>query len=214
MADPLTELREVMARLRVECPWDADQTHLSLVTYLVEETCEVIEAIETREDGGDADLVEELGDLLLQVVFHSEIAAQEGRFTLDDVADGITAKLIRRHPYVFAEAEIPDDLTGTWEQRKAAEKGRTSSLEGIPARLSALAHATKVLNRAHSRQVRLDLPTPAPITADELGSELKALVVRAQASGLDAEQVMRTVARDLEAQVRAAEAQERTQLSP
>lgn len=208
MADPLAQLREVMTRLRVECPWDAAQTHLSLVTYLVEETCEVIEAIEARGTGGDGDdtdLVEELGDLLLQVVFHSEIAAQEGRFTLDDVADGITAKLVRRHPYVFAEDETPDDLTGSWEERKAAEKGRTSALEGIPHRLSALARATKVLNRARSHQVRLDLPTPEPITADDLGRELKALVVRAQASGLDAEQVMRTVARDLEAQVRAAE---------
>ena len=109
----------VMHALRTGCPWDAEQTHLSLVHYLVEETCEVIEAIEA---GTDADLVEELGDLLLQVLFHAEIASETGRFDIEDVATRIADKLIARHPYVFSDATVPDDLTASWEQKKAIEK--------------------------------------------------------------------------------------------
>lgn len=146
-------LIQVMHALRSGCPWDAEQTHRSLVRYLVEETCEVIEAI---EDGDDADLVEELGDLLLQVLFHSEIAAETGRFTIEDVAARIADKLIARHPYVFAEAEVPADLIASWEQRKAVEKARSSSLEGIPSRLSALSRAHKVIVRARSHGLPID----------------------------------------------------------
>jgi uncharacterized protein YabN with tetrapyrrole methylase and pyrophosphatase domain len=105
-----------MARLRQECPWDAQQTHRSLVQYLVEETAETIEAIEV----GDQDhLQEELGDLLLQVILHAQIASEQAcGFTVEDVARGIADKLISRHPYVFASAEVPVDLHFTWEQRK------------------------------------------------------------------------------------------------
>lgn len=141
----LERLVGVMHRLRAECPWDAEQTHLSLVKYLVEETLEVVEAIEA---GSDHDLVEELGDLLLQVVFHAEIAAGESRFDLEDVARGIADKLIARHPYVFSDQPVPDDLLRSWEQRKRAEKGRTSVLDGIPQQLSALTRAAKVLARS------------------------------------------------------------------
>lgn len=196
-----------MHRLRAECPWDAEQTHRSLVHYLVEETCEVVDAIEA---GDDTDLVEELGDLLLQVVFHSEIAAEDGRFSLEDVAGGIADKLVRRHPYVFtdgvptSEHEVPADLDATWEQRKKAEKGRKSSLEGIPETLSAAARASKVISRARSAGVPLDLPTD-PITADETGREMLALVSRARASGVDPEQATRDALRDLESQIQAAE---------
>lgn len=190
-----------MDRLRRECPWDAEQTHLSLVTYLVEETCEVIEALES---GDDTDLVEELGDLLLQVVFHATIATERDAFTIDDVARGISDKLVRRHPYVFAGGEVPRDLTSSWEQRKADEKGRQSVLEGIPGRLSALARAAKVLNRARSRGVELDA-AEEPITEPELADELLTLASRANASGLDAEQVMRGATRQLEERVRRAE---------
>ena len=124
----LERLREVMARLRVECPWDATQTHASLLPHLIEEAGEVVDAVET---GTSEDLEEELGDLLLQVYFHARIAEDEGRFDVEDVARGIADKLIRRHPYVFADAEVPADLRATWEQRKRAEKGRSSSLDGI-----------------------------------------------------------------------------------
>src|SRR5215217_961718 len=109
-----------MARLRHECPWDVQQTHRSLVQYLVEETAETIEAIELANQDH---LREELGDLLLQVIFHAEIAGEQiPGFTVEDVARGIADKLISRHPYVFATADVPSDLHYTWEQRKAAEK--------------------------------------------------------------------------------------------
>ena len=192
-----------MHRLRRDCPWDASQTHLSLVPYLVEESCEVVEAIES---GTSADLREELGDLLLQVVFHSELAAETGDFDLQAVAAGIADKLVDRHPHVFAADDVPTDLHATWEQRKAVEKGRTSALEGIPERLSALSRAGKILSRARSRRVPLEAPTEVePITDNELGQALVDLVVRAQASGLDAEQSARTAVRRLEMRVRDAE---------
>lgn len=173
-----------------------------LVTYLVEETAEVVEAIET---GDDADLREELGDLLLQVVFHAEIAAEEGRFTLDDVAHDIADKLVRRHPYVFTDAAAPDDLMASWEARKRAEKGRTSALAGIPAPLDTLARATKVISRLRHHGVDVAL-SEEPISADEVGEQVVALVARAQASGVDADQAVRAAVRALEARVQRAEA--------
>ena len=203
MAHPEVErLIDVMTALRAGCPWDAEQTHRSLVTYLVEEAAEVVEAIET---GGDADLREELGDLLLQIVFHAEIAAEEGRFTIDDVAHGIADKLVRRHPYVFTDAAVPDDLLSSWEARKRAEKGRTSALDGIPAPLDTLARATKVVDRV--RHLRVGVPLPdEPVTAGEVGEQMVALVARAQASGVDADQAVRAAVRALEGRVREAEA--------
>ena len=199
----LRRLIEVMATLRQECPWDAQQTHESLAQYLIEETAETIEAVET----GDQDhLREELGDLLLQVVFHAEIAAErDGGFTIEDIAAGTADKLIARHPYVFATDETPEDLHFSWEQRKAAEKGRTSVLEGIPDQLSSLARANKIVSRVRSRRVPVDLPTD-PIDEDDLGRQLLALVARAQASGIDTDQVVRAAVRDLEARVRVVEA--------
>ena len=190
----------VMSALRVGCPWDASQTHRSLVTYLVEEAAEVVEAIEA---GSDADLAEELGDLLLQVVFHAEIARQEGRFDIDDVARGIADKLVRRHPHVFGSGEVPDNLMGSWEARKRAEKGRSSALEGIPP-LNALARTMKVVSRARSHGVEVGLPTE-PVTASKVGESIVALVARAQASGVDADQAVRDAVRALEEAVLTAE---------
>ena len=202
MADELARLHEVMHWLRRECPWDAEQTHRSLVTYLVEETGEVVDAIET---GDDTDLREELGDLLLQVYFHAAIAEQEGRFTLDEVAAGIADKLVRRHPYVFGDGEIPEDLHATWEARKRAEKGRTSALEGIADSLSVVARATKVASRTRKHAVPMDLPDD-PVTEAEVGQGILDLVLRAQAQGIDADQATRDALRGLEARVAAAEA--------
>jgi XTP/dITP diphosphohydrolase len=202
---PLPELERlvsVMARLRQECPWDAQQTHRSLVQYLIEETAETVEAIEVADQDH---LREELGDLLLQVIFHAEIASEQaGGFTVEDVARGIADKLISRHPYVFATAEIPIDLHYTWEQRKAAEKGRTSALQGIPEQLSGLARANKVIGKARSRRVALELPDE-PTTAEEAGAQILMLAARAQACGIDPEQALRDAVRVLEAQVRHAE---------
>ena len=190
-----------MERLRRECPWDAEQTHRSLVTYLVEETGEVIEAIET---GDDTLLREELGDLLLQVVFHATIAAERDAFDLEDVAAGVADKLIARHPYVFGDDAVPDDLNATWEQRKAVEKSRTSALEGIPEQLSALSRATKIISRARSRGVDIEL-AGEPVGAHDVGGTILDLVARCQASGIDAEQAVRDAVRGLEARVQAAE---------
>lgn len=193
-------LIEVMHTLRQKCPWDAEQTHESLMAYLVEETLEVVEAV---EDGSDAALVEELGDLLLQVAFHAEIAAQQSRFDIDDVARGIADKLVARHPHVFASEPVPDDMLSTWEQRKRAEKGRTSALDGIPGRMSALTRAAKVI--ARSERHGLDV---APTSGgDDLGQRMLALVAEAHAEGLDAEQLTRAAVRDLERRVVRAESE-------
>lgn len=206
-----------MATLRVQCPWDREQTHRSLVPYLVEETCEVVEAVEDLPDGTVADagsaavhLREELGDLLLQVVFHAQLAsecqdrASTGGFDIEDIAAGICDKLIARHPHVFAAEEAPTDLNDVWERRKAREKGRTSALDGIPDRLSALSRASKVIGRARSHRVPIELPD-AEVDAGALGREIIALVARAQASGIDAEQVVRDAVRSLESDIRVAE---------
>ena len=205
---PLPELErlvDVMARLRHECPWDAQQTHRSLVQYLVEEAAETIEAIEV---GNQDHLREELGDLLLQVIFHAEIASEQAQgFTVEDVAHGIADKLVSRHPYVFATADLPADLHYTWEQRKAAEKGRTSALQGIPDQLSALTRANKIISRARSRRVAVALPDDLT-TAEYVGNQILALAARAQAAGIDPEQALRDAVRGLESRIRTAEAAE------
>lgn len=203
-AAEIARLIEVMTTLRAQCPWDAQQTHRSLVQYLVEETFEVVEAIE----GGTADhahLAEELGDLLLQVIFHTTIAHEsDPGFTVAAVARGVADKLISRHPYVFAAEAVPVDLDSSWEERKAAEKGRRSVLEGIPEQLSSIARANKIISRARSRSVPADL-ADEPIDATTVGDQLISLVSRAQASGIDPDQAARDAVRRLEQQVTAAE---------
>ena len=200
----LRELVEVMDRLRSPggCPWDAEQTHESLARYLLEETYEVLEALDT----GDRDhLREELGDLLLQVVFHARIAQEHPTepFDIDDVAAGIAAKLVSRHPHVFAEAVAADAaaVQDSWERLKAVEKGRTSVLDGVPTALPALARADKLLGRV----VRSGLDVPL-VDDGSLGARLLALVVEARADGLDPEAELRATLADLTARVRAAEA--------
>lgn len=204
----LQRLIAVMQRLRRECPWDKQQTHRSLVQYLLEEAGEVIEVIEEADGSVVPDhdhLREELGDLLLQVIFHTIIAAEsDPDFTLGAVARGVADKLIRRHPYVYADAAVPDDLLESWEARKAREKGRTSVLQGIPEQLSALARAGKIISRARSRSVPVVL-ADEPIDERSVGDQLLQLVARAQASGIDADQAARAAVRRLESAVTAAE---------
>jgi XTP/dITP diphosphohydrolase len=207
----LARLAEVMTTLRASCPWDAQQTHRSLVQYLVEETLEVVEAIESADE---TDLREELGDLLLQVFFHAEIASEgPAGFDLEDVARGIADKLVRRHPHVFGDSPLGSvdaaglaELNVAWEQSKALEKGRTSVLEGIPDQLSAMAKASKIIGRARARGVPMELPD-APIDPNELGARVLDLVARAQAGGVDAEQAVRDAVRQLETQILVAETQ-------
>jgi XTP/dITP diphosphohydrolase len=199
----LLDLVTVMDRLRRECPWDREQTHRSLTTYLLEETYETLEAIEGAEGPDYTHLREELGDLLLQVVFHARIAeeAGDGGFTIDDVAGGIVDKLVHRHPHVFAGLDVTDldELDRNWEALKRAEKGRTSVLDGIPAGLPALALADKVLGRS----ARVGVTPPTDDTS--LGGRLLALVVEARAADVDPEQALRDTLRSLTALVRAAE---------
>jgi XTP/dITP diphosphohydrolase len=202
-----------MDRLRSPggCPWDARQTHLSLLPYLLEESHEVMEAVET---GDRAHLREELGDLLLQVMFHARIAQEDPRapFGIDEVAAGIVAKLVSRHPHVFgppdttATATDADEVAVTWEELKAAEKRRSGLYEGIPASLPSLARAAKMLGRL-DRAGRLD---PAAVEAaaadDPWARELLDVLLRAHGAGVDAEGSLRAALTRLsgqEAQVHA-----------
>ena len=152
------ELENIMKRLRAKdgCPWDIEQTHESLKICLMEETAEVLEAIDSKED---ALLLEELGDLLLQVVFHSQIAMEEKRFSLKDVVNGISEKLIRRHPHVFGETDCQDaDAVLTqWEAIKKEEKKeeRKSAMDGIPNYLGALHYAEKAVKKAKKANFNL-----------------------------------------------------------
>ena len=200
----LLELVTVMDRLRRDCPWDREQTHRSLATYLLEETYETLEAIESG-DVGRPDYVhlrEELGDLLLQVYFHARIAAEAGEagFTIDDVAAGIVDKLVHRHPHVFAGLDVADvdEVERNWESLKASEKGRASVLDGIPPTLPALSLADKVVGRAARVGV-------TPAGSATLGERLLTLVVEARAAGADPEQELRDAVRRLAEAVRAAE---------
>ena len=204
----VADLVAVMDRLRSPggCPWDAEQTHASLVGYAVEEVYEVAEAVETGDRAG---LREELGDLLLQVVFHARVAQEHDSepFDLDDVAAGIAAKLRRRHPHVFGDAQVRDaeHVHQRWEQIKAAEKSRDSVLDGVPLALPALARAQKVVGRAQRAGLPLALPSAPADGSQQIGRELLELVLRSQATGIDAEAALRGVIRDLECGVRAVE---------
>jgi MazG family protein len=192
----------VVRRLRAECPWDREQTHHTLRRHLLEEAYEVLEAIDhldvDRLAGFEA-LEEELGDLLFQVVFHATLAAEEGQFTLADVARGINEKLVRRHPHVFGDAEATsvEQLTTTWEQLKKAEKGRASVMDGIPATLPALLYALKVQKKAAAEGVdwrELVEPDPPSGPGSELGLRLLELVDEAGAAGVDPETELRLAA--------------------
>ena len=168
VAAELVRLDELVRVLRARCPWDRRQTHGSLARHLLEEAYEALDAIETLAAAEPdvpppavAHLEEELGDLLFQVVFHAALAAEEGRFTLADVARAVHDKLVRRHPHVFGDAvaETPEDVAERWEVLKKAEKGRASVTEGIPDALPALALAAKLQRKAES--VRMPVPDAA-----------------------------------------------------
>jgi XTP/dITP diphosphohydrolase len=197
--EPLLEFVEVMRRLRAECAWKAGQTHRSLVRYLLEETHETIEAIES----GDPDhLREELGDLLLQVYFHAVIAEEAGEFTIDDVATDIVAKMRRRNPHVFApDADSPTDpaeIDAAWQRIKATEKQRTSVIDGLPPTLPALLYADKVLGRLERADPVVEpVETPAGDPTTSIGGRLLALVVEAREHGVDPEQALRDAVRGL-----------------
>jgi XTP/dITP diphosphohydrolase len=197
----LVDLVAVMDRLRTGCPWDAEQTHASLAPFLLEETYEALEAL----DSGDAAAIrEELGDVLLQVVFHARVAAERGDgsgYTIDDVADGIIAKLTRRHPHVFGDVTVSgaDEVTDNWDAIKAAERaaaggGPASALDGVPLGQPALALAAALQRRAERAGAPAELAELAG-GVSEIGAELFALAARARGAGLDPELELRSAAR-------------------
>jgi len=192
---------ELVSTLRTECPWDAEQTHDSLRRHLLEESYEVLEAIDHLdvETGlGYEHLEEELGDLLFQIVFHCTLATEEGRFTLADVATAVHDKLVSRHPHVFGDVEVgsADEVVANWEELKKVEKGRTSVFDGIPDALPALLYALKVQKKAAT--LGLDdpaMPVPPSLGSgadDDFGAVLFALVDRARRAGVDPEDVLRS----------------------
>lgn len=190
--EELLEFLAVMRRLRAECAWKREQTHRSLARYLLEETHETLEALDT----GDAvHLREELGDLLLQIYFHAVIAEESGDFTIDDVARDITEKMVRRNPHVFGDGSAtPSDARAVnelWESVKATEKQRDSVADGIAPTLPALLYADKVLDRLERAGAA---PEPA---GDDLGDRLLALVAEARETGTDPEQALRDAVRRL-----------------
>jgi XTP/dITP diphosphohydrolase len=194
--EEVLEFLRVMRRLRAECPWKAAQTHRSLARYLLEETHETLEALDT----GDAvHLREELGDLLLQVFLHAAIAEQAGEFTMAEVARDVTDKMVRRNPHVFDPDDVdaasldPAVVNEAWEAAKAQEKQRTSVTDGLPPGLPALLYADKVLDRLD----RLGSEAAVPRDSDELGDRILALVVEARESGIDPEQALRDAVRRL-----------------
>lgn len=208
-------LVEVMDTLRRECPWDREQTHESLAKYLVQEAYETLETI---DEGDYATLPEELGDVLLQVVFHSAVAAERpegdpGRFTVDDVADAIVDKMTRRHPHVFGDVDAadPDAVKANWESIKAAERaakakagggGPTSVLDGVPFAQPAVLLADEIQRRAVRNGV------PADLVGDDgdAGGGLFAAVADERSAGREAEADLRSAARRFDARVRETEA--------
>jgi len=182
-----------MARLRAEdgCPWDREQTHLSLRSYLLEESYEAIEAVEA---GDDDELCQELGDVLLQIVFHAQIAREDGRFTADDVCRAIVDKLIRRHPHVFGDVEVDDaeHVKANWDRIKRDEKGETpaprSAVDGVPRHLPALLRAQRIQERAS--QVGFDwdeLSGPLEKVAEEVEEMRQAWAALSDDDGEDGE---------------------------
>ena len=195
----LTRLAEVMDRLRSPggCPWDAEQTHESLLKYLLEESYEFIETVES---GNREDMLEELGDILLQVYFHSRIAQEHESyaFNIDDVAKTVADKLISRHPHVFANAEVDSsaDVLENWERIKREEKGRTSAHDGVPTGQPSLPLATKLIYRAQKNHLPMPVHPDSEMVIDEesFGQELLSLISWAVAHEIDPELALRKAA--------------------
>ena len=204
MSSELIRLREVMDKLRSPggCPWDAEQDHTSLLKYLLEESYEFIESVESNDREA---MQEELGDLLLQVYFHSRMAEEDAKqpFNIEDVAKTVADKLIRRHPHVFAGEVVDssDDVLENWEKQKAAEKGRTSAIAGVPLAQPALPLATKVLYRLKKLNYELTVSEPIKlkddVDQDQFGQILLGLITQAVDKGLDPEAALRQATKEL-----------------
>lgn len=204
----LQRLVEVMDTLRSPggCPWDAEQTHESLLKYLLEESYEFVDAVQSNSR---VDMREELGDVLLQVYFHARMAEEHPTdpFSIEDVAQGIADKLIRRHPHVFEGVEVRDsqEVLENWEEIKKKEKGRTSPLDGVAMAQPALPLIEKLLYRAEKYNVEVETPDSVSIegTADEgaVGQALLAVIAWANSNGIDAEAALRKEAMRIAQQI-------------
>lgn len=205
-ARSIDELLTIMARLRAPdgCPWDREQDHMTLRWHAVEEVYELIDAIES---GDDHELEEELGDLLLQVVFHCQLGKERGAFTFERVAESIAAKLVRRHPHVFGDVKVKDvdQVWANWEKIKRAEKhgterARPSALDGIPKHLPMLMRAEKLLKKAkRAKLLEAENHKPAKrISRADVARELFELAATAHANGWSAEDLLRTEVRKRE----------------
>jgi len=213
MTSELIRLHEVMHLLRSPggCPWDAEQTHESLLKYLLEESYEFSEAVDEKDRTA---MREELGDVLLQVYFHAAIAAEDAvdPFTIEDVAGGIADKLIRRHPHVFTDSEVTfDDVLENWEKQKREEKGRTSAIEGVPLAQPAMALAAKMIYRADKYGYSLPVAHPVTLPSDtdeaKLGEILLGVIDQAQQLGIDPEIALRTATKSYIARIQQHEAE-------
>jgi XTP/dITP diphosphohydrolase len=213
MSSELIRLRQVMDKLRSPggCPWDAEQDHLSLLKFLLEESYEFIEAV---EDNDREAMQEELGDLLLQVYFHSRMAEEDKNqpFDIEDVAKGVADKLIRRHPHVFSDTVVSSssEVLENWEVQKAVEKGRTSAIDGVPLAQPALSLVSKLLYRASKSNYQLpkteSIKLPDEMNQDQFGELLLSLISQAVDKGLDPEAALRGAAKTLITQIKAHEA--------
>jgi XTP/dITP diphosphohydrolase len=209
----LLRLREVMNTLRSPggCPWDAEQTHESLLKYLIEESYEFIEAV---EKGDRKEMREELGDVLLQVYFHARMAEEHPTdpFTVDDVAREVADKLVRRHPHVFGDVKVSgsEEVLENWEAQKALEKGRTSATDGVPMALPAMALASKMMYRAEKFGIEIPVEHSVKIgdgcNEEQLGQALLGILDQARLQGLDAESALRSATKAYISQIHAAEA--------
>jgi XTP/dITP diphosphohydrolase len=193
------------------CPWDAEQDHESLLKYLLEESYEFIEAVENKDR---TSMQEELGDLLLQVYFHSRMAEEDADnpFNVEDVAKTVTDKLIRRHPHVFGgtKVESSSEVLENWEAQKATEKGRTSIIDGVPLAQPALPLAAKVLYRMNKLNFELEVDKPINISEqlnqDQFGDLLLGLIAQAVDLGIDPEAALRTATKSLISKIQEQEA--------
>ena len=207
----LQRLVGVMDRLRSPggCPWDAEQTHESLVKYLLEESYEFIDSVEAKDREG---MREELGDVLLQVYFHSRIAEDHPTdpFSIEDVARSIADKLIRRHPHVFEGLQVSgtEEIIENWEEIKAREKGRTSALDGVALAQPALPLVEKLLYRAEKYKVNVELTkyqSDKPATQESVGEALASIIAWARDNEIDPENALRLFGRQIAEQIKAAE---------
>jgi MazG family protein len=211
---PINDILQVMAALRSPegCPWDREQDHMSLRFHAVEEVYELMDAI---EDSDDPEMIEELGDLLLQVVFHCQLAAERGAFDFEQVARQMTEKLLRRHPHVFGDskAKTVDAVWAQWDQIKNAEKQgthreRTSAFDGVPRHLPALLRAEKLIKKARKSKI-LENTKAVKKSAKSVAQELYQLTEYAQSRGWSAEELLRRELKSRERKWRRVEARKK-----